>query len=502
MLPSAAASAGLEGELTTSAVHLGGSYLLEGDLLALLQEPNEAAECPGDPGFALQAGQLRLENDTADLSLHVNGKSPSVINLQPQTTRQEHGTATVEGIANRPDCRWDLLPLDGAAPPRVEVPGTCAAVKPSDRRDITRMALINPTRGSEKVSAESALRLEGCAGENRLVVRVTGSFRLSLWDWDAVLTEAGGRSFTITTGLRQSPVLPGNSPDASAVVAREQETFLFVRNGTLTTTVRGTHALLYVGSGGGITASNVKLQVTSGHLSVGDTRRHLAQNAVALEGELALRLHGTSTNNPFQARVSGRPAQVVVDGLSVPLATAAPGIHLAWLWLLGGVGLVALPVLARARVPSALRRRLLEERVDDLIGKRDPQAADPLTQRLLAWAPNDAWAHQRRAKVLAQRGRPADLYSALKHHEEVARLLRRQVLSDAVLRAENALEAARVSARLHALAATAEEREAARRSASHWVGEAKAAGHLRELEHHTELEPFLRTEEVPYWLLP
>ncbi|HEX2066706.1 MAG TPA: hypothetical protein VHI93_07835, partial [Candidatus Thermoplasmatota archaeon] len=236
--------------------------------------------------------------------------------------------------------------------------------------------------------------------------------------------------------------MPGQSPDLSTVVARDQESYLFVTNGTLTTTLKGSDYRLYVGSGATVSASSLLLRGATGHLGVGGLSKDLKESTVALDGQLGVSLHGKSPNAPFALEVSGEPDRVVVDGVAVPLPAAAGG-SLGWLWL-GAVGLVASPLLgfpALRRRTTSRRRERLAERIDRLESQSDFAAAEPLARKLVELAPEDPRAHFQWGVLLS---RLRQHLKAMQCHEEAHRLLREH--PDETLLVENAFAAALAAA--------------------------------------------------------
>lgn len=508
----AAASAGtaVEGKFTATSAHSLGSSTLAAPLVAFLQSNRAGTDGKGEAAFTLAAQSLRVQTYSSDPTLRSVASSHAVA---PQASNEVYSNADVQGLANRDSYQWSLFSLQpGDA--RIETVSTCSNVRPSSDSQVTRQSFVayDAPDNTVTVPTADALLWADCSRDGP-ALKVTGKFLLMLWQWDAVI-HADGQEHPLPSGQGPSSYDPTGSSESASAVSHDRQRYLYVEGGVLTIPrFDGGNYAIYVGPGAQAhSEAGFRFRDAKGSLTGGAQVPDLAAATLDVKGLLDLRLDGAGAGQPFSVQLAGNVEEVQADGKALALAAvaaAAPGVP----WLLwAAVGAVvlpaaAVPALRRRRVPSAARRLRVEDRVDDLIGERDWAAAEPLTRKLLAWAPSDPWAHLRRATVLAQAGGVEGARQALLHHEEAHRLMAPHD-PDPLLGFENALEAARAAARIHTATQDEAERQQSGEATFAWIAEGMRADRdaLREMEAYEELVPFLPVHDAwdgkPYWLQP
>lgn len=334
VLPAAAAGVGVRGELTATRLQTGGSGSAVGPVVAFLQEAGLDSG-GADPVFWLDASEIRLETDSANLTVHGFVATQKEDRSTTQTTFSD---ATVTGTENRDGYRWDLFSTDPDRPATVEAASTCFEAGPARTDSIERLSLIYNEQHDTIRDTSEAVALDICTPDASL--RITGDFVLSLWQWDARLT-AANETHSIETGPRRSPYVPTDSPDLSAVVSRDVEAYLYVTNGTLTVPrLAGPYQLL-TGPGSELAASRMDLRGATGRIEVGGVDVALQQSAVRVDGHSRITLAGRGPDRPFQAVLAGDAGRISVDG-SVVAMPASDGAR----WIVPASGAAMLAVLA------------------------------------------------------------------------------------------------------------------------------------------------------------
>lgn len=478
-LPAADAAPTLRADLIASLAQTD-AYQVTAPLTFLLQNGTDS-NCALVPGWAFVGSSVVLQNDTAEVALHAANPTPAFDH--PQTTSESHGLSSVVGVANRASCRWALMPLDGSPAPTIEIHGRCAIFAPSDKAQISHAPLVSRARPDQVVDASSALRMASCPGAT---FGVTGDFELSLWACDFTLTD-NGHTEAVTTGNSQLPLLPAQAPDASMVVARDQESFLIVHGGTFTGTLPDAGAAgptkgavqLYVG-GAQVQTTRLHVEGASGHLTGPGFTQDVSGSNLDAQGPAALALAGASVGLPFQVHLTASPQSITVDGHTLPVASS--GARWPWAWLFGGLG----AVLAPAALAPVLRRSARHRRRADLQATTDALAArlrlpeaHAASTALLDAAPDDAEAHHTHATIL---GLQRNWRGAFQHRSRVDLLLGDR---DPYLKGENAFQAALLALALQ------DEAPASERGA--WRQQARAC-----LQHALQVRPDLEAQMPLY----
>lgn len=315
---------------------------------------------------------------------------------------------------------------------------------------------------------------------------------LSLWVWNISLT-ADGKTQELRSGPQQSSNAPSDLPDVSGVASREQELYLFATNGTLTVPVlTAREYTLLTGPGTQASALNFQLQGAKGDLVLQGTTRSLKGSSVTLAGEAAATLSGQGVGQSFQAHMAGSVEKGSVDGQALAITTVAPSDRFPWIWLVGGVGLVAVPVLMvpvvrRARAARVRRLNALFETGRGFLNSGQNEQARDVARKILDLKEDHARGHYLMAMSL---GGLQDVQGALLHHGRASELLL-EIPRERGLLGENALQAARTAAATHD--------ENLHPFVVAWLEEALGAKpELRdELGRFVELQPFLRPLGLP-----
>ena len=463
--------------------------------MAWLVEPSDGAAL-APPGFSLQAERLRLETDHADLAFPQEKTS-----VHPSTTPPEYfSAARLTGIAARTGQRLLLFPLAASHAPRLDSLVGCGSLQGSDMASPDRIPRVQAgsVRSNLTWDVSSTSRLQKCSRE---IVSIQGDFRLSLYEWDAVLS-TNGQTRQVYSGHQSAT--PSGLPDVSGVVASVDEVYLYAWNATLTMATPRAVDHLFLAQAQVATQGTVVVGGASGHVSLSGHTIDLNGESLTLRGTTILSATGSGVNQPIQVHAAGNLESASLGGLALSLTTT-PASSMWMGWVGGGlavVGLVAVPVLRSVRLRSARplgrRRSNLENRIDDLLCRRDYREALPLARKMLDWMPQSPLAHCNQAKILSCLGQPRQ---ALSHFEEAREILACLGTPDHALAGENAFEAARATILLHRQA-TGADRQNLRGAALIWMREALQANPalLVDMEMEHELRPLVH-ELVPEYLV-
>ncbi|MEA3203414.1 MAG: hypothetical protein QOI63_1089 [Thermoplasmata archaeon] len=390
-----------------------------------------------------------------------------------------HGSATytaahVEGTTSGGARALYVFPTGGQA---LQASIPCATAQAPLQNQIGAVAHADRSRATRKADVSQAVQITPCAPAS-----VTGSFTVVLWDWNADATAQEGRA-VLWSGKEKQDAAPDplGVADGRPYVSRAQQVYLTVQDGTLTFPASGQPALLFVGGIDLAGASTVGLTEATGSLLGQQLQGHRLQLAGRIDAALA------HEADRMVLRVADGLHGVDVDGRSYAVAstTTAPG-RAWWPWLTGGLGLVAVPVLA---APLVRRRRALRVhatacRAKDLLCRLDANAALPLTAKLLRLEPKEPeWFY---LHGLALHGAGA-LGDAHQQHEAASALK-----PEPGLAAQNAHAGALVAARLYAFA-QGEERVRLFGRVLAWIESGAGADGriLGDMAMNGELQPFL-----------
>ncbi len=425
-----------------------------GPLLVLFQEDSTGTAARTGPAFELDARHLRMEADSADVSIHATGSSK---NLNPTTTPSEFDAATVAGTANRAGYRWNLAaPANGAAP---TIEAVCGDAEPSPTETITRVPLVNSLREHLERETSAGIKWDNCTA---LVVR--GDFQLSLWEWDAVL-RADGKETDIVTGSQPSPFVPTGVPSTAAIVGRDVEVYLIATNATLTIPALGESQLLLTGTGTRLAATALAIPHATGSLQLADQTIDLNGHSLQVTAPPMATIAGSGARLPMNVHMDGSAEAVSVNGRQ--LATASSGSSSIQSWILWPVGFLVLGGVLAGPVVYFGRRRFIihrrhggsdpvaaaksgeyREAAYELVNQRRFNEALRLVEKARELDPTNSEATFVRGLCLSGLNR---IDEALAMHTEADLWLQQEMrfgIDVAPLRAENAYEAARCCARL------------------------------------------------------
>ncbi|MES2153917.1 MAG: tetratricopeptide repeat protein [bacterium] len=450
-VPAAATSAPISAQTTAQSAEGSTGTHLQAPLAAMLQEPTGDAQ--PIPGFSLTAQHMRIEVDSADVSIHATG-NPKDVN--PTTQSSEYTDATLQGTTTRNNFRWNVFAMDGAPVPIVEA--TCRSARASDAATLERVPYVNAARQATTRKIDLSVAWSECNG----VAQITGSFGLSLWQWNATLT-ANGRTQDIRTGPQQSPLVPAGAPDISQVFGRDAEAYVYVTGGKLTVPLGALPPILLTTGDAALSTTGLTLEAAVGNLEVGDASTPLSGNHVTISGDVGAHLAGRGTSLPMAATLSG-DGEAVVDGhpVSPSGASASPMAWLLWpVAALIGSAVLGGPTIyfgrrrfvihrrrpGRDPVAQAKGREYQEAAYEAINQRRFPEALR-LVDKALDFDAADSESTFIRGLCLAGLGR---LPEALLMHTEADLWLQQEAqlgMDVAPLRAENAYEGARCCARL------------------------------------------------------
>jgi hypothetical protein len=513
IIPAASATTSLQGKFTATSVQAQGPSTLNAPLVAFFQDSTPNVDSPASPDFSLAAQSLRVQTYYFDPALNAGG---ILVSAAPQASSETYQNAQAQGVQNRPNYHWSLFSLH-SGDADIKTDSTCSNLTPSARSQESRTSFVFYSPASDMTltaSTADALAWTDCS--STAAITVTGNFVLMLWQWDATL-HANGQDYPLPSGHSQSANDPVGSPETTGLVSYDRQRYLYVENGTLTIpTLTGTNYAVYAGPQTHLHAdTGLVFKDATGQITEGTQAVSLQGSALQIKGSLDLDAMGTDANQPFTTHLNGAMQSATVDGRDIELAAstvAGPKIMLAWPWLAGAVGLVAIPVLAvpllrRSRTPSRIHIQGLETRLENLLGVQHHEEAFPLSQKRLDWDPQNPEAHLQHGIVLRHLRQPVE---ALQHHERARELLRAHS-ANPVLVAENAYQAACAAASLHNQAEGAEKARL-RNLVFEWMRE--GANHdpsiLCEMALQVELEPFVSdflegqttNPDTPDWLKP
>ncbi len=328
LLPAAMAQ---DDSLTARSVHAEGAQVV-GDLtvLKLLAEPDSKP----DATFVLEAANLRLELDHTDLFLD-SGIQQTFI--EPTTTPNTHSAARVTGIDNHGEALFALDRWPGHGAPVVTVMGTCMELEGPDRAVEVTSPVVKQSRPDRETDLTRSIRPASC--DAAFAATVEGDLRLSLWDWDFLLTDQED-SRTVQTGIHDH--------DGTQ---RAQEAFLYAQNATLHITFHDP-AAFHVHAP---RASADALTLKDAHGPLGT--QVLAGEDLAFGPVKDLTLQASGVDTPLQVHVPDGAAPAT-------LAPHNPGNNPAWAlnpyWTTGlllAIAAVAWSIAQRPLLHESLVRR-------------------------------------------------------------------------------------------------------------------------------------------------
>lgn len=184
--------------------------------------PNDTTTpTPAKSFFDLQATAIQAEWDTSGLYLDAKPVAfyPSFVT---------HGSATytnavIQGASSGTNRYLFVFP-DGP----VQVLAACAAAQASTQSQLSAVSHADNARNPTNADTANALQVAPCTDTT---VRLRGSFRVILWDWNANVTAQEGSGFLWSGKAPQDTV---SGPDARPYASRAQQVYLTVHNGTMT----------------------------------------------------------------------------------------------------------------------------------------------------------------------------------------------------------------------------------------------------------------------------
>ncbi len=443
----------LKAEVMAPALHADGGQAT-GPLLALFQEYLTDGTPTAPASFSMSATRLRIETDSADVSVHATG-TPKELN--PTSTPADYGKATVSGTNNRAGYRWNLVALANGAAPTIDAACNDATPAPSDA--VERVPLVNGQRGNLERNTSTGIKWDNCTA-----VVVRGDFQLSLWEWDAVL-RADGKETGIQTGSQPSPILPTGAPSTAAIVGRDVEVYLIATNATLTIPALGASQLLLTATGTRLVATALTIPHANGALELADQTIDLSGHALEVTAPPMATIGGSGARLPMNLHMDGPAGAVSVNGQQ--LATSSSGSSPIQSWILWPVGFVVLGGVLASPVVYLGRRRFIihrrhggsdpvaaaksgeyREAAYELVNQRRFNEALRLVEKARELDPTNSEATFVRGLCLSGLNR---IDEALAMHTEADLWLQQEMrfgIDVAPLRAENAYEAARCCARL------------------------------------------------------
>lgn len=498
LLPLAAAHAGAE--MSSSQVAAQGDVSLDSRLVALarfdLAPPDfvgEAQMASVDPAFALDAVQVRVVSHEANVTANeARGR------LAPLPYHHEATYVDVQlsGVQTRGGYRTEVFPSASGA--HLSASLDCLSGKTSGANTFESARKVDSQAPTFPTDVSGSTQLSVC-GTGTLTI--TGSFVLTLWQWDATLTTQG-MTTRLPSGIDETDALP--APVAALgypMVAKARQQYLYVDNGTLTLPMDASSHLLYVDDASMDVDGKVSLDNATGQLAEGSGIADVQGRRVDLDGHVGLAaLHSQGQGRMLQAAVTGDYSGQV-DGQ--PLAfTAAPVHTVLPPWTLAAAGAVlATPLLVPVRRFRRRRQsRGVARQCKALTDSTRFAEAIPLAERALDLDPRNGMAHFELARALEQVGQGE---RAAGHRAIADEILRDGV--DPELWVENAFQAAEA-------AAVAGQQDVA----LHWLRKALAAkpalaadatvlpevaALLERLQGPGRAAPAL-PEGVPYWMLP
>ncbi|HUR63652.1 MAG TPA: bacterial transcriptional activator domain-containing protein [Candidatus Thermoplasmatota archaeon] len=459
--PALAVGEGWAASMDAASITTQGPATLHAALAALTVDDPLSEPLP-DPAFHLHAAAVVVETQEQDPTLHL---PVGFVQLNPQGSHRFFKDASVTGVRVQPGYALEVFPVEGSPPPRLSAATSCSSFTSYAQESHEARRQVNVNRHVVADTRNAVLWRE-CAG---VPVEVSGTFGLILWGWDARVA-AGDETVTLESGHHQSAATAGVPADASDVVTRDSQQYLWVQEGTVTLP-----AGVFVGRPAKVLAL-VRDVATDLHGAAGfrnvvgvmvASKSHpdnVDAHLLEVRGEMLFAMTATGTDR-LHAEVTGTMDGIAADGLEMPLASTAArpaGPASGWLVLLAGAVLLPAGAMGATRVRSArLRRRHLHDRVAQaksrwLVGEAFGLIEDGrhgkatrLTTQALRLDPQHEEAWHLRGVCLAKSG---DLHDALEAHERAHSQLQARNWDDAEgpLRAENALQATRVCLRLAA----------------------------------------------------
>jgi len=263
---------------------------------------------------------------------------------EPSSTPYDHGASTIQATAFRAAAQAFAVGLDGAA---VTLEGDAARLEAPRVAHVSEARMVYPLEPEldRAVASHAALDASGAT-----TVHLRGDIVLSLWDIDLLLDD--GEAVTYESGQRAEAIAPSVAGFRTVEEHRPRQLYVHLTDADVTLRVEGAGTTAFVATPS-VRAASLRLEAPQGTLRAADRELELLGGELVLE-EAAVRIGAPAGGLPI---VVDDAAGARMDGEPIELATGQVRRIGSELWVVAGVGLVALA----AGTGSGLRRRTAQE---------------------------------------------------------------------------------------------------------------------------------------------
>lgn len=332
----------VSGTFQAASLQATGNSHFHADLIGLFVEDRASGDPTAGPSFQLRASQLRVERDTVQTAIAVDGGQPTWTG--PAQFVETYIDTQLTGTANRIGYRLNLQ--GGTA----YIESGCLDLRPSSAGRIQRNPILQTDANRAPLIYETtdSVATSDCSSDAVLVVR--GDLVASLWQWDATFQDGA----TLRTGYLSEPTAPEASP-ATVYAGPAQEAFLYATGAELRIplTLASTYEI-YV-QGAGLDASG-RLTLHDGQAELDALGALPRSSRIALHGDSHLTLRGGG-------HLTGTYAGVL-DGIEIegePLSVATESEAPSFMMLVGAISALALAAWLLLRRHGSEPNQLYEQ---------------------------------------------------------------------------------------------------------------------------------------------